>query len=379
MPRSARPFGVVSTTITMIWAPTPTPELQFETKHDRQMMNSETIFISYAREDLELAREIYFELRRAGLKPWLDKEDMLPGETWRSRIDQIIRSSRYFVALLSSNSLTKKGYVQKELKVALSVLDELPAAEIFIIPVRIDECEPRDERISSLNWIDLCDPREDLIKRITALVKRRDGDSLRINYHYNYGELLACKTFEASKVVGDIVDGRPRLLRNGEEVADDSMFASVGLEERGRLYKLDLFWYTDDNIYGSHYLVSYHFGMNECEPEKAWQITESEVEDELGRRCPEIMKIIGFDELGVKNGNDAIDPAQPMSRAIMRYFVAPGDTFLILAIRDDNWNRSLASVTRYGQEVSDLIARMEKNIRERKKKSRSRQEHEVAK
>jgi hypothetical protein len=38
-----------------------------------------------------------------------------------------------FLALLSQNSVTKRGYVQKELSEALDILDEFPSSEIFII------------------------------------------------------------------------------------------------------------------------------------------------------------------------------------------------------------------------------------------------------
>ena len=44
------------------------------------------------------------------------------------------------IACLSKNSISKRGYVQKELKEAISVLDEIPEDAIYIIPIRIDGC-----------------------------------------------------------------------------------------------------------------------------------------------------------------------------------------------------------------------------------------------
>jgi hypothetical protein len=47
---------------------------------------------------------------------------------------------RFFIALLSSNSVDKVGDVQKELKGALEILDKYPES-VFIIPVRLDDCK----------------------------------------------------------------------------------------------------------------------------------------------------------------------------------------------------------------------------------------------
>jgi hypothetical protein len=79
------------------------------------------VFISYAREDSDAARRVYNDLRVAGLNPWLDKESLLPGQSWENEIRKAIKKSRYFIALFSSRSVGKRGFVQKEFKFALAV------------------------------------------------------------------------------------------------------------------------------------------------------------------------------------------------------------------------------------------------------------------
>jgi hypothetical protein len=69
------------------------------------------VFISYAKEDQAIAQKLYNDLKSAGLKPWLDTEDIKPGEKWRIITPQAIKQSSYFLALLSANSLSKKGFV----------------------------------------------------------------------------------------------------------------------------------------------------------------------------------------------------------------------------------------------------------------------------
>jgi hypothetical protein len=124
------------------------------------------VFISYAREDREAASRLYNDLRKAGVKPWMDTEDLLPGEDWRLGIRRAVENSTYFLALLSNKSLAKRGYVQKELRLAYAVLDELPPEHIFLIPVRLEPCEPIDERIKDKNWLDLFPSYDSALKKL---------------------------------------------------------------------------------------------------------------------------------------------------------------------------------------------------------------------
>lgn len=118
-------------------------------------MNSEIIFISYAREDSEVALRLYQDLSRSGYMPWIDQKSIVPGKSWKEEVSAAIWESRYFILLLSSNSVGKRGYCQKEVRVALEAFDEFPPGDIFIIPVRLDNCEVREERIRQLQRVDL--------------------------------------------------------------------------------------------------------------------------------------------------------------------------------------------------------------------------------
>ena len=122
-------------------------------------MNPKTeikIFIGYAREDESHAERIYNFLKKiSGVIPWMDKKNLLPGANWEEEIMTAIEESRFVLMLLSSQSVNKQGYVQKE---ALEILDRLkrfPPGEIFIIPVRIDYCTPRYRALKKLHWVDL--------------------------------------------------------------------------------------------------------------------------------------------------------------------------------------------------------------------------------
>lgn len=112
-------------------------------------------FISYAREDRETALRLYRDLVKSGARPWLDVEDLLPGQDWQHAITRAISESSHFLALLSVHSVNKQGYVQKELRHALDLLDTFPPGDVFVIPVRLDDSKPRHDRLATLHWLDL--------------------------------------------------------------------------------------------------------------------------------------------------------------------------------------------------------------------------------
>ncbi len=113
------------------------------------------IFICYAREDMATAKRLYKDLQRAGVTPWLDIEDLQPGQQWEVVIADVLKQSSFVLVLLSSHSLTKKGYFRKDLNDALKLMEMIPPDESFLIPVRLEACEPREEELQQLQWCDL--------------------------------------------------------------------------------------------------------------------------------------------------------------------------------------------------------------------------------
>jgi hypothetical protein len=51
-------------------------------------------------------------------------------------------------------SISKRGYVQREFKLVLDTLEEIPDDEVFIIPVRLDDCQI-PESFSQIHYVDL--------------------------------------------------------------------------------------------------------------------------------------------------------------------------------------------------------------------------------
>ncbi len=99
------------------------------------------IFLSYASEDRQTVRAFYERLARAGFSPWMDSENILPGERWEDSIQRAIESADFVMSFISKLSTQKRGYVQKELKTILRLCEEQLPDDIYFIPVKIDNCE----------------------------------------------------------------------------------------------------------------------------------------------------------------------------------------------------------------------------------------------
>lgn len=168
-------------TLSKIWSDMPCNLLQLPIvdtgKNDATSarLSLETkVFISYAREDQEIARKLYNDLKSAGVNPWLDVEDILPGQNWKVVTKRALKESTYVLVLLSSNSISKRGFIQKELKMALDLLDEFPLDDIFIIPIRLDSCKPLDERLQDIQWVELS-PYETGFNQILRAMQLAEG------------------------------------------------------------------------------------------------------------------------------------------------------------------------------------------------------------
>lgn len=113
------------------------------------------VFLSYAHQDLPIVKRLYDELQNRNIDIWFDQEDLLPGTRWEEEIRSAIKSSSFFLAVLSQTSVNKRGHVQKELKLGLDVLREMPPHAVYLIPVKIDDCVPGYDELFKLQWCDL--------------------------------------------------------------------------------------------------------------------------------------------------------------------------------------------------------------------------------
>src|SRR5262249_13931015 len=120
------------------------------------------IFISYAREDHPYACDLYAALANAGLDPWMDKPPppfehlgIAVGQRWRAVIEAKLRDAELVALLLSPRSVRKRGYVQTEFRTALSLMNEMPDDQVFVLPIVSEICEIPSLRVGEINLLDL--------------------------------------------------------------------------------------------------------------------------------------------------------------------------------------------------------------------------------
>lgn len=138
------------------------------------------VFLCHASEDKPRVRELCQLLRRDGFEPWLDAEQLLPGQDWEFEISSAVQSSDVVLVCLSSISVGKTGYVQKELKRVLEAAEYRPEGRIFVIPVRLDDC-PVPNRLNQWQYADLfaSGGYERLFSALQSRAEGRDGAPAR--------------------------------------------------------------------------------------------------------------------------------------------------------------------------------------------------------
>lgn len=139
------------------------------------------VFISYASQDKPVVQEFSRRLASVGwIEPWVDEKKLLPGQNWRSKIEEAVETADIVIICLSSSSVTKEGFVQKELRYAKEIAFEKPEETIFLIPLRLDDCNvPRGLRF--YQWGDYFDEKkEETYKNLLESLKLRYEQKLEL-------------------------------------------------------------------------------------------------------------------------------------------------------------------------------------------------------
>jgi hypothetical protein len=133
--RSLEPLGIASPTSNKAYPPNDSI---------RRSPNPLRVFLCHSQDDKPAVRDLYCRLRYQGSAPWLDEYELLPGHRWKQEIRKAVRDSDVVIVCLSKASITKRGYVQKEIRLALDAAEELPDGTIFIIPLKLEDCDVPD-------------------------------------------------------------------------------------------------------------------------------------------------------------------------------------------------------------------------------------------
>ncbi len=112
------------------------------------------VFLCHSSQDKPIVRELYQRLNAEGwIDPWLDEEKLLPGQDWDMEIEKAVETADSVIVFLSNNSVTKEGYVQKELRYVIDIALEKPEGTIYIVPIRLNNC-PLPRKLREYHYID---------------------------------------------------------------------------------------------------------------------------------------------------------------------------------------------------------------------------------
>ncbi len=139
------------------------------------------VFLCHASQDKPNVRELSQRLFAEGwIDPWLDEKKLLPGQDWRLKIEEAVETSDIVIICLSSNSVSKEGFVQKELRYAREIALEKPDETIFLVPLRLDDCTvPRGLRF--YQWADYFgENKDETYDALVESLKLRHDQKLRI-------------------------------------------------------------------------------------------------------------------------------------------------------------------------------------------------------
>ncbi|EPB4308257.1 TIR domain-containing protein [Yersinia enterocolitica] len=140
------------------------------------------IFISYASDDFERVLPYYEYLDQQGFSVWMDQKKLVAGQKWDLEIRRAFSRSTIVIAFISKKSYDKRGYIQRELKLALTKLEEKLPDDIYIIPVRLDADVERPEELSSIQFIDsdTHDSKEQIMRAITLQLTKLGAKEERL-------------------------------------------------------------------------------------------------------------------------------------------------------------------------------------------------------
>jgi formylglycine-generating enzyme required for sulfatase activity len=140
------------------------------------------VFLCHSSNDKPIVRELYQKLcAEAWIQPWLDEEELYPGQDWNFEIEKAVEAADVILVCLSKGSTTKEGYVQREIRIALDYADYKPEGTLYVIPIRLEECEP-PRRLRVWQYADYFEgQRERGFQRLLVSLNRRaDGLGLII-------------------------------------------------------------------------------------------------------------------------------------------------------------------------------------------------------
>ena len=90
------------------------------------------VFISYSHADSEFVDRLARDMKASGVDVWLDKWEILVGDSLTRKVSEDIHEAGYLAVVLSPHSV-RSEWVQRELNAGL--MKELNLKRVFLLPI----------------------------------------------------------------------------------------------------------------------------------------------------------------------------------------------------------------------------------------------------
>lgn len=97
------------------------------------------IFLGYASENTETAREIYSFLKTINDDVWFDKVSLIGGDDWDRERAAAQQNADFVVHLISSEVFARAGVVNREIKQTIKLVEDQPIGASYVVFMRLDE------------------------------------------------------------------------------------------------------------------------------------------------------------------------------------------------------------------------------------------------
>ena len=106
---------------------------------------SRAVFLSYASQDAEAAKQICEALRAVGVEVWFDQSELRGGDAWDQKIRKQIKECALFMPVISRHTQERReGYFRREWRLAVDRLSDMAEDTPFVLPVCVDDTRERE-------------------------------------------------------------------------------------------------------------------------------------------------------------------------------------------------------------------------------------------
>lgn len=142
------------------------------------------VFISYIHENKVKAHRLCEDLKKSGIKVWIDRDKIKPGHFWPDVIRDAIKKGSFFIACFSKEFKERiRSHMHEELTLAIEELRKRPKDRAWFIPVLFSGEVPNltisdGVTIRHIQWVDLSQGWDKGINEILSVVSPKEDDKM---------------------------------------------------------------------------------------------------------------------------------------------------------------------------------------------------------